>query len=55
MTLEKTFEKVILEKTDMTLEEHYQFYVDNCTANEIPISFSLWKKEYLESLMNVLH
>ncbi len=43
--------KEILEKTSMTLEEHYEFYLDNCTENEVPISFDMWQREYLECLL----
>jgi len=55
MTLEKTFEEKVLEKTDMTLEEHYEFYVDDLPKNEIPINFEEWKREYSESLFDVLN
>ena len=30
--------------------EHYNFYVDNCTDDEIPINFETWKQEYLSDL-----
>ena len=36
------------------LNDHYEFYVDNCTGDEIPISFDEWKREYqadLEAIM----
>jgi len=39
------------------LNDHYDFYVDNLTNNELPISFEEWVREYqddLELIMNEL-
>ena len=36
------------------LIEHYNFYVDNCTNEEIPLDFVQWKKEYEEIIKNML-
>ena len=33
--------------------EHYDFYVDNCTDDEIPINFNIWKQEYLPKLEEI--
>ena len=32
------------------LIEHYDFYVDNCSDDEIPLSFEEWVREYHEDL-----
>jgi len=34
--------------------EHYNFYVDNCTDGEIPISLELWVSEYWADVMDKL-
>ncbi len=33
--------------------EHYDFYVDNCINDEIPIDFNTWKQEYLPQLEEI--
>ena len=33
------------------LVAHYDFYVDNCTEGEIPLSYHIWKIEYHQSLL----
>jgi len=30
---------------DWTKEEFYDFYVENCTKKEIPLSFKEWERE----------
>jgi len=40
--------------TDVDLWDHYDFYVDNCTANEIPLSFKEWKREYQTNVKELL-
>jgi len=32
------------------ISDHYDFYVNNCTGNEIPISFEQWAREYQNDL-----
>ena len=34
--------------------EHYDFYVDNCEKDEIPISFECWKENYLKDLIYLI-
>jgi hypothetical protein len=26
--------------------QHYDFYIDNCTEDEIPLNFEEWEREY---------
>lgn len=33
--------------------EHYNFYVDNCTEDELPIDFKTWEQEYLPTLKEI--
>ena len=35
--------------------QHYDFYIDNCTEDEIPLSFFEWDKEYREELEIILN
>ena len=35
--------------------EHYNFYVDNCTDGEIPISLELWVEEHWEDVELILN
>ena len=37
------------------LLEHYNNYVENCTENEIPISFEEWQREYKNDLLIILN
>lgn len=37
------------------LLEHYDNYVENCTKNEIPISFEEWQKEYKNDLLIIIN
>jgi len=37
------------------LMEHYDFYLDNCTDDEIPIIFGLFKSEYTSDLYDILN
>lgn len=37
------------------LMEHYDFYLDNCTGDEIPIIFELFKSEYKSDLDEILN
>lgn len=36
------------------LLEHYDNYVDNCTEDEIPLSFKEWQREYSKDLELIL-
>jgi hypothetical protein len=36
------------------LLEHYDFYVENCTKNEIPLKFKEWESEYKNDLLIIL-
>ena len=33
--------------------EHYNWYVDNCTENEIPLSYKEWEREIYPDLLKL--
>jgi hypothetical protein len=37
------------------LIEHYEFYLDNCKENEIPIGFDNWCIEYKNELLLIIN
>jgi len=37
------------------LMEHYDNYVENCTENEIPISYIEWVREYKKDLLIIIN
>lgn len=36
------------------IQNHYDFYCDNCSEDEIPLSLQEWKDNYLEDLKIIL-
>lgn len=43
-----------LNKPTEELRKHYDFYVDNCTKDEIPVSFEIWCSEYSGDLKKIM-
>jgi|15BtaG_2_1085339.scaffolds.fasta_scaffold01312_14 hypothetical protein len=46
--------------TEITFEvseliEHYNFYADNCTDDETPLTYKEWVREYREDLGAVMN
>ena len=41
--------------TNAELYDHYDFYIDNCTGNEIPLSFKEWKREHEADLIELFN
>ncbi len=40
--------------TTSELIEHYNFYTDNCTDEETPLTYEEWVREYRETLMDLM-
>ena len=36
------------------LIEHYNFYTDNCTDDETPLTYKEWVREYREDLLSLM-
>ena len=41
--------------TNAELYDHYDFFIDNCTGNEIPLSFKEWKREHGADLIELFN
>ena len=44
-----------MELTNADLYDHYAFYIDNCTSNEVPLSFKEYKREYGADLIELFN
>ena len=58
----KEMQKLVFKKetrgmklTNADLYDHYAFYIDNCTGNEIPLSFKEWKREHGADLIELFN
>lgn len=49
---DKIMTNVILNEHE--IQNHYDFYCDNCSEDEIPLSLQEWKDNYLEDLKIIL-
>ena len=41
-------------KKNSELIEHYNFYADNCTDDETPLTYKEWVREYREDLLSLM-